>query len=173
MRSTSVVLRRRRWVLQAVLVAVVVFGIRAFERFYYRRLVMTHTAAVAAAIYVYHHQYGDLPDSLSVIERSRIYSDLSYRLPSHGLDGLWNGYSGPEPHYLPVRDWDGETQYIVAVTARAPRIWPVRGYVYVGSPTAHFAANDEAMAEVLAADNAARKRTGQPANWDEVQWRSR
>ncbi|MHC4716408.1 MAG: hypothetical protein ACYS5V_05515 [Planctomycetota bacterium] len=163
-------IRRKTVIAGSILLAVAGLGVLAYERLAYRYALIVHPPALAAAIYVYQNHHGDLPPRLSVIQETGCYGKLPYRLPSHGLDLGWNGYSGPEPHYLPVFNWDGKTRYIVAIAARPPRSRAF-SYVILGDTRAYGVANSEQMAKLLAADDEARRTTGQPGSWDDVPWR--
>ncbi|GAI56604.1 unnamed protein product, partial [marine sediment metagenome] len=123
----------------------------AYEWYSYHVTVMYQMPTLAAAIYFYYEDEKAFPDSIDAIEATGRYGGGAYRLPANGWEG-WNEHSGPALLYLPVRDWDGDTPYVIAVQPPLKRRSGVRCYLVSGD-TASRQTTEEGLAEVLARDD--------------------
>ncbi len=160
--------RRRRWVIAGValsgLTALAVFGVAWWR---YHMAIAYQMPALAAAVYSYHQQYGVLPLNVRAVRDSGPYGLGATRLPGGWWEG-WNEHSGPDVLYLPVEDWDGKTEYVIAV--QPPLGKPGRAYAIAGDTSVRHAAEAE-LAGILARDDELRATTSQPARWHRVRWK--
>lgn len=172
---------RKRALAAAILIAFLggaALGASVLERAGYVGSSMWQMPALAAAInWTEQENKGSLPDTLEEIEATGLYGDLPYRLPASGWEGwkrslrLGTGnLTGPQPHYVPVKDWDGNTLFIVALSPRIPCIGPYRRYAMIGDTSAHKVPEAEVQ-QLLVEDDAKRRQAGQPFLWADVNWR--
>ena len=136
----------------------------AYERLNYHYYDIWQMPRLAAAVMVYAGDYGSLPGNLDELAATGLFGSTSYRRPRTGWE---NPPTGPAPHYLPIRKWDGKTKYVVAVDAGP---FKDRRYVIVGDATVYFVTQEE-LQVILAQDDELRERTGQPGRWSSINWR--
>jgi len=137
-------------------------GIRLYQRITYRMALSWHAAALAAAINVHYNVEKGLPETIEELMSSGRYGDDPYRLPG--------SQAGPRPCYLPIKNWDGESKVIVAVTARSQKYPEMeRFYVVLGDTSAHAASRDGLRA-LLAEDDRTRKRLVEQRRWADIPW---
>jgi len=166
---------RRRRVFWTILLGVVLtlgaWGAVWLERYSYGMAAGFQMAALAKALFFYHHRYGDLPDNLATVEASGLLGDPAYRLPANGWEILLSRKcTGLPPHFVPVDEWDGNTEFVVAVRAVPRRLRNAdRVYVLAGNTTVRWATEEE-LGKVLAEDDRHREQAGQKARWAHVRW---
>jgi len=167
-------LGRKKWLIVAAITAVVLcmvggFAAFAFEWYRYRNSVAYQMPALAGAIRSYTERYGSLPEKITTIEATGLYGRGAYRLPKNGWEG-WNEHTGPYVHYLPVREWNKGDRYIIAVQPKVPGVTGrARCYVVLGE-TAVYQVGEQELERLLAADDEARGKAGQPGRWADVLW---
>jgi hypothetical protein len=161
---------RRRWVVAGVLLAgLVVAVVCGLESYRYRMAIAWQMPRLAGAVHWYYQDYGELPPSVQALRDYGAYGQGATRLPGGWWEGS-NHHTGPDVLYLPVKDWDGKTPYVLAV--RPPLGLSSRAYyVLDGSCSAHYASEEE-LAEILKRDDELRAATSQPGRWAQVSWRS-
>lgn len=166
--------RRRIWgrrviagVTLLLLAAGLVVGACAYESYNYHITVGYQMPCLAGAIHLYYQNERALPHTL---DGMTLYGRGAYRLPANGWEG-WNQHSGPKVLYLPVRDWDGNTPYVIAVQPPLGRCGSLRHYLVLGD-TAPRQAMEGELGEVLSRDDELRARNHQPGRWDRIDWRS-
>ena len=160
--------RRRHvtwWTVLVVGMLLLGLAVLGLEQLTYRLARGYHVALLAAAVSVYHHDYGDLPDTLAEIERTGMYGPMPYRAPTRGFT---TNPTGPPPHYLKAKTF-GIIVAVEAVTRRSKGT--PRGYVVFGSTTAQRATEEE-LVEILAEDDMRRAAAGEEGRWASVNWRS-
>jgi hypothetical protein len=164
--------RKRRRIVIGVALAVLVLaglGLWLWAELRYRMNMAYHTPGLAGALYWYHAEHRELPEKLETVEATGLYGRTPYRLPRGRWEALMGDYTGPRPVYLPVRDWDGNTPFIIALGAFIGRSGG-RGYVKIGDTRGYFATREE-LELLLAEDDRAREAKGQPGRWRDVDWR--
>ena len=123
---------------------------------------------LARAIYMYHDKHGELPMTLGPIAES-VGGRGACRLPANIWED-WDEHSGPEILYLPIQNWDGQTEYVIAGD---PWIFGPEERAYIVSVhTTIRRASDAELAEILVRDDELRAKNNQPGRWSEIPWQT-
>ncbi len=165
--------RRRRKIaviVGGVFLGVTILGAHVLLEYRYRMAIAHQMPCLAGALHFYHQQYGVLPPDLRAIRDSGLYGLGATRLPGSRWEG-WNEHTGPDVLYLPVVDWDGKTEYVMALQPPTPISDSLRLYVLASGGRSHCATEEE-LAKILARDDELRAATSQPGRWSEMAWRS-
>lgn len=167
--GTPVRRSRRRWVIAGtIILGAIASGTYGLAWYRYQVAIAYQMPLLAGAIWAYNQQYEVIPPTLQAIRDSGIYGMGATRLPGNIWEG-WNEHTGPEPLYLPVFDWDGETQYVMAV--QPPMGYSPRVYVVAGDTSVHRATEHD-LGEILARDDELRAATSQPGRWRDMPWQT-
>ena len=135
-----------------ILVAIAFF-LRGIDQRWKRQTPMT---LLAAAINVYHDEYGVLPDSLEPVVNTGLLGLKSFKAVSDGdmeVDGV-------RMHYIRAT----EPGFIVVVETQPA--WR-RGYIILGDMSSHHVSQSE-LQKILVDDERRRIEAGQPQGW--VKW---
>lgn len=124
--------------------------------------------ALAGAVHFYFQRYGAIPPSLEAIRQTGLGGRNATRLPPTIWEGWWSEHSGREVLYLPVRDWDGETEYVIGVQPKVEGL--ERTYIVTGKTTVNQATQQE-LATILDRDDVLRTATSQPGRWSQMPWK--
>lgn len=130
----------------------------------YRYAVSAQMPILARAILVYRDEWGILPPGIEELKASGYGGAEACALPRTRWEALTVRRSGPAPLYCPVRDWDGNTPYVVGVLGIPCGSPAMRSYVMAGQ-TRGLWATEEELFKRLDTDDALREKNGEKALW--------